>query len=309
MGLRSSKLGWLIMSFKNLLTYKFEEQMLFSGDDLLAQFEAALSSRPLTAPLTQEWESIGWITYFKDSSYVEKINNALFINLGVESRQLPDKAIKTAVEKRIEEKQLKNLSRSDYKDLYELVTNELLPNALVVRSNIRAYVDLEKGWLVVDASSTKKASLLTSYLRKTLGTLPIVPLTPENSVNAALTHWALHGIESDVLSMLDEIELKELKDEGGNAKFKAVALDSKEVQDPLKEGWQVTKLLLEYDEQISFSLAGDFIFKRLKFLERFEENLESEDDPLLQMQAELYLAVDLYRRVISHTYGLVNGAK
>ncbi|MGL4674935.1 MAG: recombination-associated protein RdgC, partial [Wohlfahrtiimonas sp.] len=157
--------------------------------------------------------------------------------------------------------------------------------------------------------STKKASLLTSHLRKTLGTLPIIPLAPENSVNSALTHWALHGVESDLLSMLDEIELKELKDAGGNAKFKAVALDSKEVQDPLKEGWQVTKLLLEYDEQISFSLAGDFIFKRLKFLERFEENLESEDDPLLQMQAELYLAVDLYRRVISHTYDLVNGAK
>lgn len=297
------------MSFKNLLAYKFEEQMLFSGDDVLAQFEAALSAKPFTPCLTQEMESIGWITCFTDSNYVEKINNALFVNLGIETKQLPDKAIKTAVEKRIEEKQLKNLSRLDYKELYEIITNELLPNALVIRSNIRAYVDLEKGWLVVDASSTKKASLLTSHLRKTLGTLPIVPLTPENSVNSALTHWALHGVESDVLSMLDEIELKELKDEGGNAKFKAVALDSKEVQDPLKEGWQVTKLLLEYDEQISFSLAGDFIFKRLKFLEHFEENLESEDDPLLQMQAELYLAIDLYRRVIGCVYDQINSAR
>lgn len=295
--------------FKNLTIYRFEEPMLFSGEDALSQFESALSSKQFTPCLTQEMESLGWVTCFPDSNYVEKINNALFVNLGIETKQLPDKAIKTAIEKRIEEKKLKNLSRSDYKELHDIIINELMPNALIIRSNIRACIDLENGWLIVDASSTKKASILTSYLRKTLGSLPIVPLSPNNSVNAALTHWALHGIQSDSLSMLDEIELKELKDEGANAKFKSINLDSKEVQDPLQEGWQVTKLALEYDEQISFSLAGDFIFKRLKMLERFQEKCETEDDPILQMQSELYLAVDLYRKTIGHVFDQINSAK
>ncbi|MGL4673278.1 MAG: recombination-associated protein RdgC, partial [Wohlfahrtiimonas sp.] len=187
------------MSFKNLLAYKFEEQMLFSGDDALAQFEAALSAKPFTPCLTQEMESLGWLPLFKEGKqYAEKINNALFIRLGIERKQLPNSAIKTAVDKKIEEKELKHVSRSEMKELHELVINELLPNALVVRDSILAYVDLEKGWLVVDANSTKKASLLTSHLRKTLGTLPIIPLAPENSVNSALTHWALHGVESDL---------------------------------------------------------------------------------------------------------------
>lgn len=294
------------MSFKNLLVYRFEEPI----KDSLETVEEKLSEKPLTACLTQEMESIGWLPVFKEGKqYVEKINNALFFRLGIEQKILPNSAVKTAVDKKIEEKELKHVSRSEMKELHELVTNELLPNALVNRHSILAYIDLEKNWLVVDASSTKKASLVTSHLRKTLGSLPIVPLTPENSVNAALTHWVLNGIQSDVLSMLDEIELKEVKDEGGNAKFKGVALDSKEVQDPLKEGWQVTKVMLEYDEQMSFSMSGDFIFKRLKFLERFEENLESEDDPLLQIQAELYLAIDLYRRVVQNVYDLTNNAK
>lgn len=294
------------MSFKNLLVYRFEEPI----KDSLETVEEKLSEKPLTACLTQEMESIGWLPVFKEGKqYVEKINKALFFRLGIEQKILPNSAVKTAVDKKIEEKELKHVSRSEMKELHELVTNELLPNALVNRHSILAYIDLEKNWLVVDASSTKKASLVTSHLRKTLGSLPIVLLTPENSVNAALTHWALNGIQSDVLSMLDEIELKELKDEGGNAKFKGVALDSKEVQDPLKEGWQVTKVMLEYDEQMSFSMSSDFIFKRLKFLERFEENLESEDDPVLQIQAELYLAIDLYRRVVQNVYDLTNNAK
>jgi len=294
------------MSFKNLLVYRFEEPI----KDSLETVEEKLSEKPLTACLTQEMESIGWLPIFKEGKqYVEKINNALFFRLGIEQKILPNSAVKTAVDKKIEDKDLKHVSRSEMKELHELVTNELLPNALVNRHSILAYIDLEKNWLVVDASSTKKASLVTSHLRKTLGSLPIVPLTPENSVNAALTHWALRGIQSDVLFMLDEIELKELKDEGGNAKFKGVALDSKEIQDPLKDGWQVTKVMLEYDGQMSFSMSGDFIFKRLKFLERFEENLESEDDPLLQIQAELYLAIDLYRRVVQNVYDLTNSEK
>lgn len=294
------------MSFKNLLVYRFEEPI----KETLETVEEKLSAKPLTECLTQELESIGWLPVFKEGKqYVEKINNALFFRLGLEQKLLPNSAIKTAVEKKIEEKDLKHISRSEMKELHEVVTNELLPNALVNRHSILAYIDLEKNWLVVDASSTKKASIVTSHLRKTLGSLPIVPLTPENSVNAALTHWAMHGIQSDVLSMLDDIELKELKDEGGNAKFKGVALDSKEIQDPLKEGWQVTKVLMEYDEQITFALSGDFIFKRLRFLERFQENVDTEDDPILQLQAELYLATDLYRRVVQNVYDFTNNAK
>ncbi len=294
------------MSFKNLLVYRFEEPIKES----LESIEESLSEKPLTACLTQELESIGWLPVFKEGKqYVEKINNALFFRLGIEQKLLPNSVVKTAVDKKIEEKELKHISRSEMKELHEVVMNELLPNALVNRHSVMAYIDLEKNWLVVDASSTKKASLLTGHLRKTLGSLPVVPLAPEHSVNAAMTHWAMHGIQSDLLTILDEIELRELKDEGGNAKFKSVELNSKEIQDPLKDGWQVTKLMLEYDEQISFAMSGDFIFKRLKFLERFEENLETEDDPILQMQAELYLAIDLYRRVVQNVYDFTNSAK
>lgn len=287
---------------KNALVYRFEEPIKFT----LEEIEQKLSEKPLTPCLTQEMESLGWITVFKDGQYVEKINDCLFINIGIETKQLPNLAVRTAVEKKIEEKGLKNISRSESKELYEIAMNELLPNALVVRSNIMAYIDLEKNWLVVDASSTKKASILTSYLRKTIGSLPIVPFVPDSSVNASMTSWALHGVDSDLLTLLYDIDLKELKDEGGNSKFRGVPLDSMEIQELLKSGWQVTKLGLSYDEQIAFSLAGDFIFKRLRTLERFQENMQTEDDPILQQQAELYLAVDLYRKMISHVYDVTN---
>lgn len=290
--------------FKNLLVYRFEEPIKLTLEEL----EQKLSEKPLTECLTQEMESLGWLPFFKEN-HVEKINNAFFIRLGVEEKSLSNKAIQTAIDKKIKEKNLERVSRSELKELRESVFNELLPNASVERSSIMAYIDLENNWLVVDASSTRKASTLTSYLRKTIGSLPIIPFVPDNSVNASMTYWAMHGIDSDLLTLLYDIDLKELKDEGGNSKFRGVPLDNKEIQEQLKEGWQVSKLMLSYDEQIAFSLAGDFIFKRLRSLERFQEKLEPEDDPLLQMQAELYLAVDLYRKMISHVYDCVNNSK
>lgn len=294
--------------FKNLLAYKFEENSLLSDDELNEQLEAALCLKSLMPCLTQEIESIGWLPVL-DDQYVEKINNCLFINLGIETKQLPSSAVKTAVNKKIKEKGLKHVSRSEMKELTEIVMNELMPNALVVQTNMMAYIDLENHWLVVDAPSSKKASVLSSFLRKTIGSLPIIPLAPSNSITAAMTHWALHGIGSDNFSLWCDVELEEMKEEGGIAKFKDVALDSKEVQDLLKDGWQVTKLALSYDDKMAFILGGDFIFKRIKMLESFTENLESEDDPRLQAQADLYLAVDVYRNAIKCAYNSISSSQ
>ncbi|MGL4675063.1 MAG: recombination-associated protein RdgC, partial [Wohlfahrtiimonas sp.] len=207
--------------FKNMLAYKFEEPFILD----VSALNEKLNQKPITPCLTQEMESLGWIELDDYSdAFAIQVNKAIFFRLCVERKLLPNSVVNTAIKARIKELNLKHVSRSDHKELHEYVVNKLLPKALVDRSYIYAYIDLETNHLVVNASSTKKASLLTSHLRKTLGSLPIVPLMPENSVAATLTHWALHGIESDVLSMLDEIELKELKDEGGNAKFKGVSL-------------------------------------------------------------------------------------
>ena len=294
--------------FKNLLVYKFEENSLLSDDELNEQLEAALCLKSLMPCLTQEIESIGWLPVL-DDQYVEKINNCLFINLGIETKQLPSSAVKTAVNKKIKEKGLKHVSRSEMKELTEIVMNELMPNALVVQTNMMAYIDLENHWLVVDAPSSNKASVLSSFLRKTIGSLPIIPLSPSSSITAAMTHWVQYGIESDDLNLLYDVELEEMKEEGGIAKFKDVALDSKEVQDLLKDGWQVTKLALSYDDKMAFILGGDFIFKRIKMLESFTENLESEDDPRLQAQADLYLAVDVYRNAIKCAYNSISSSQ
>src|SRR5699024_11238248 len=74
------------------------------------------------------------------------------------------------------------LNRARYKELEEIITNEFISKVAPEQDSICAYIDLEKGWLVVDAASEKKASLVTAVLRKSLGSLPVVGRSEERRV-------------------------------------------------------------------------------------------------------------------------------
>lgn len=282
--------------FKNITTFKFENEFALSAEEL----NELLKNKPLLPCLTQEMESIGWVPSNGDK-YAEQVNNAIFIKIGVEEKKLTSAMIKTAVDQYILDNDLSINSKSELKELREHVLNLLIPNIPAQRSFISAAIDLDNSWLIVDASSSRKASLLTSYLRKTIGSLPIIPFRPNHSVTSIMTHWVLNGINSEQLSLNEDVELKELKDEGGFVKVKGVPLTSSDVQSPLRAGWQVKQVSLNFDDRVNFHISNDFIFKRIKLSEKFYESIDIDDDRELQQQAERYLFIDVVRKLIDST--------
>lgn len=291
--------------FKNMLVYKFEEP--FTLD--VSALNEKLKQKPITPCLTQEMESLGWIELDDYSDeFAMQVNKAIFFRLCVERKLLPNSVVNTAIKARIKELNLKHVSRSDHKELHEYVVNKLLPKALVDRSYIYAYIDLETNRLVVNASSTKKASLLTSHLRKTLGSLKIIPAIPDHSINSTMTSWVLHKAYMDKFrfQIMNNIAIKELKDEGASLSAKELDYDGEEIHKFLKDGWQVTSLMLEFDDSMQFKLDATFILKGIKYLDHFRDQLDDEDDPRLQWQTESYLMVDYHRRAFTALFDLCN---
>lgn len=288
--------------FKNILIYQFDEPFTLDS----AEIESLLEAYPLRECGDDELETYGWLPAFSQGeNLVEKIHNAYFIRLGMEVKKLPLRAIQTAVEKRAREHNIDLHDRTRQKELEELITNEFIRNAYPEQSAIMAYIDQEKNWLVIDATSEKKASLVTAVLRKTLGSLPVVGYAPQVEMPLLMTHWVQNGLNDSRFQFLEEVELKELnKEEGGVARYRGVSLDSKEIELNVSEGWSVTKLGLAYQELVTFSLGEDFILKRVRYLDQFQERLELSDDQNAVAQSNGYLLVDTVRHLVSDLYNL-----
>ena len=75
----------------------------------------------------------------------------------------------------------------------------------------------------------------------------------------------------------EECELRSQGDDQSVAVFKKHELLSDEVKSNLATGKLVSKLMLTWDQRISFVLTDTLQIKRLKFLDVFDEQLNEQD--------------------------------
>ena len=286
--------------YKNVIIYKFDEPVELTAE----QLQEALSQYPLRDCGQDELETYGWLPAFSQGeNLVEEMNSALFFKLGMEIKKLPRRAIQTAVEKRARDNNIDILNRARFKELEEIITNEFISKTPPEQDSINGYIDLEKNWLVIDAPSEKKASLVTAVLRKSLGSLPVVGYAPQVEMPIIMTDWVRNNFINEKFGLLDEVEMKELnKDEGGTARYKGIPLDSKEIELNLEEGWSVTKVGLSFEDIVTFVLGEDFVLKRVRYLDQFQEKLELSEDQNAVAQSNAYLLADTMRSLITDIY-------
>ena len=295
------------MKFKNLVLFEIEEMADLTKENL----EARLSERPLRECAEQEMETFGWIPVI-DEAYVEEIGDVLFIRAGIERKKLSRNAIKTAVEKHARDNDLKIESRSEYKEIEEIVIDDMMRTAQAERYHVDAYIDLKKAWLVVDAASIKKASELTALLRKTIGSLPTSILAPNVMLNAHMDNWVKSKIPSTAIYLSDMVEMKELlKDEGGTARYKGIPADSMEILDNLENGWSVTRLGMVFQDAIGFNLTDDFLIKGIKYHGQYTEELSAkigdESDVVAIKRSEAAFQSLAFRALIDELWRTIHG--
>ena len=288
------------MWFRNLQIHRLPSGWEMSP----AGLEEALADFRLTPCGGQQVQSRGWVPPRDNDQLVCSQERHLLIALGIEKKILPASVVRDEANERAARFEAERGFKPGRKTMLEIkdeVTATLLPRAFARRSLVRGWLDVERGWLVIDAASAGAAEEFVEHLRNTLGgSFAVTQLDPDRSPVAAMTDWMTAGHAPGSFDIGDECELCSTDMERATVRYLRHSLEGEDVRRHLSAGKVVTKLGLLWRDQLSLLLDDQLQVKKLKFVD-VEETAEREQaaDPDEQFDQDLALMVGTLRELLA----------
>ena len=265
------------MWYKNAIIY-----LLPDGWQLEAGFAEKLEQAAFTPCMGLDWFSEGFAppTPFS-SDFVFTAQNSNRVCLKHEEKVLPSATVRDLVNGKvaeIQEAEARNVWYEEKQQLKEQIVDDLLPRALTQSRRTEAIFDTERGFLLVNEASDKRAEQMLIKLREALGGLKVAMPHTRESPASLMTEWLLQGHAEGGLELGYNVLLQGVGDVVPKVKISKKDLTHPEVIQHAKNGMKVVELELEWREQISFTLTQNFALKRIQFLDVLQEEAEQGDN-------------------------------
>jgi recombination associated protein RdgC len=282
------------MLYRNLMLFRFPKQEKHHEfNELLAHCAIAHPLKPV-GPM--EMRSSGWVSPFGtgETELSNDVGGFIELALGTEERLLPGAVVAGELAKRLEkvrEAEGRNPGGRERKRIKDEIITEMLPKAFVKPSVLRGFIDSARGWAVIDTSSRKRAEDWVAKVRETLGSFPAVPVFAESGVRAHFHDWMLYDDHApEGFTLGEDAELHDLA--GGRAiKVREHDLAAEEIREHLRCGLVATKLALDFEGRLSFTLGDDLVIRKLRFHDVVTDRLLDEDRETKRQDAEATLAL------------------
>ncbi|WP_419236430.1 recombination-associated protein RdgC [Serratia fonticola] len=296
--------------FKNLMVYRLSRDVALTADEM----EKQLSAFAFTPCGSQDMAKTGWVSPMGSHSdaLTHAVNGQIMICARKEEKILPSPVLKQELQAKIEKlegEQHRKLKKTEKDSLKDEVLHSLLPRAFSRFNQTYMWIDTVNDLIMVDAASAKRAEDMLALLRKSLGSLPVVPLTMESPIELTLTEWVRSGELPAGFIIQDEAELKAILEEGGVIRCKKQNLISDEIAVHIEAGKLVTKLAVDWQERIQLVLADDCSLKRLKFADTLRDQNDDIDreDFAQRFDADFILMTSELAALISNTIEALGG--
>ena len=260
------------MWFKNLRLYILQQPFNLTAEAL----ENRLQQKRFQPCSSHEPGSYGWYEPLgrQGESLVHELIGCQMICARQEEKLLPPAVINEIVDEKaaaMESEAGRKPGRKERSEMREEVFQQLLPKAFSRFANQYAMIDKQQGWILVDAASANKADALISFLRESLGSLPVKPVEVRLAPSFVMTEWLRQPNAHAGFELLDSCELKERSEEPGVVRCKGQDLTAAEMTAHLDAGKDVVKLAVAWDDRLSCLIENDMSIKRLRFLDLVQD--------------------------------------
>lgn len=263
------------MWFKNIFIYRLKNWTLTKNS-----LEELLFKNKLLECTAIETKTKGWLPVKDDDQFVHSMNKQMLISLGISRKLLPSSVIGKQVKiraKEIEIQQGYSAGRKQLKKIKEDVIDELALKAFSIETKTYGWIDPIDNWLVINTSSRAKADEFLQELNSIIEGTSIAFLRTKVSPAIAMKNWIIAGEPMNAFTVDQDCELSALGMESRSVRYSGYSLDGNEVQKHIKEGMEVNKLALTWNNKISFVLQNNLQLKKLAPLDTVKNEYLDED--------------------------------
>ena len=254
------------MWFKQASFFKLSRSFS-SNQQALSDALAPLSFTPCLPSLPS---SIGWVSPLGQSEEQLVYGSKRFwmICLQFEEKLLPASVIQQSLSEKIEEiekkesRQVRGKEKQSFKDE---ITQTLLPKAFTKKTQIYAYIDIERHLLMINSNSAAKVERFVAFFKRAIAPATLSAVDVKKPA-AVMTNW-LKQDAPDHFSIGQSCLLKDAQQERRMIRCQHQDLFAQSMQAFLKEGCEVSELALQWKDQLQFVLSADFSLKRMQFQE------------------------------------------
>lgn len=300
-----------MFNLKNLRLYRLSRDVKFDT----AALQNQLSAMAFTPCGSQDKAKTGWVPPLGDLSdqLFHACNGHILLAYRREEKLLPGEVLKKELAAKVanlEAEQAHRLKKTEKDNLRDEVLHSLLPRAFSRSADTWLWLDTTSNLIAMDTAGAKKAEDVLALLRKTLGSLPVVPLTMETPIELTLTEWVKKGLVPQGFDLGDAAVLQAVLADGGKLTCKKQELDSEEISTHLAAGKLVTRLNLGWtDWRIDFTLTDDFGLTSIKFHDVLLEQNDDIDheDAAARFEANVMLLTGELAKLIADLVAVLGG--